>query len=232
MSGFSFASRGDAGLEPAPGPRSIKGRIELEARLVLEENHPVLALRFFLISGNVLSSHRCCAARSARERSLRGRCTLNPSRCKSSGTYFQLYETPKRSRMSSVIMRAVQTPEPNPADKGPLSMMLVSSDISASANRARAPGAFDGCNAGSPRWAYAAIHLNTAERSTWSSPAMVAADRPSMYSATALARCHVFKSPVLRARSATRWIRARAPAPFRFGERMCLRSDMRQNGTR
>jgi hypothetical protein len=78
---------------------------------------------FFLIAGSVSSSHRCCASRLARERSLRGRCTLKPSRCSSSGTYFQWYVTSNSVAMSAVTMRAVQTADSNPAAMGPPSTM-------------------------------------------------------------------------------------------------------------
>ena len=57
--GLAFAARRDAGLGSSARPGPMEGGIELEACLVLEENHPILLSGFFLIAGNVSSIHRC-----------------------------------------------------------------------------------------------------------------------------------------------------------------------------
>lgn len=85
MRSFPRAVGVDPRLTAHSRPGSMKSTVEPEAGLILEQDYAAAGSSFFLIRGSVTRSQYSCRLWSARASRLRGRCTENPSLCKSGG---------------------------------------------------------------------------------------------------------------------------------------------------
>ena len=154
--------------------------------------------------GSFSRSHTAWASASARARRRRGRCTEKPSSCRSRGTWWLWYRTPKRCAIRSPIMGPVQTPLVYPASRDPDSTSVVRSARWASLSLGAGPGGVPVTSPSTPSASYHWSHRLTEPRVTSSSAATSTTRRPSIYPSTARARRQTSRSLSLRASSRNR----------------------------